>query len=208
MTQRPAIAQHWRPAVGIAVVLALVATLLFIPRGDQNPRVQDLPEDLLGEPDLHMRDALITQFTARGTMKYQLASRRIRHFESDELTRLTAPNLSLYSTSQPPWQVSSDHGYIRQSRAQRPPTEVVFLRENVQLKQEYDDGRHIRLNSPALYLYPDRQYAETDQDVIIETNVGRTKAVGLEGDLQSGLLNLFSSSEQRVHTIVLPNQFK
>ena len=64
------------------------------------------------------------------------------------------------------------------------------------------------MRTPALYLYPDRQYAETDQDVIIDTDVGRTKAVGLQGDLQQGLLNLFSSADQRVHTIVLLGQFK
>ena len=208
MAPRLAITPHWRPIAGVAVAIALVATLLFATLADSPQPARDLPEALIGEPDLYMRDAVITQFADTGNMKYQLASKQLRHFETDQLTRLAAPDLLLYNPTQPPWEISSDHGYIRQAKPTQSSTEVVFLRENVELRQNYGDGRHIRLRSPALYLYPDRQYAETDQDVIIDTDVGRTKAVGLKGDLQRGLLNLFSSSRQRVHTIVLPSQFK
>ena len=209
MTQASAwFARHWRALAGIVaggIVLAILGLSLF--SSSSNP-ARALPDELRGEPDLYMRDALITEFEADGSMKYQLASQQIRHFESDQLTRLTTPDLALYHPTQPPWEISSKHGYIRETRSRQSSDELVFLRENVELKQVYTDGRHLRLRSPALYLYPDRQYAETDQDVMIDTDVGRTKAVGLQGDLQRGSLNLFSSTAQRVHTIILPNQFK
>ena len=64
------------------------------------------------------------------------------------------------------------------------------------------------IRSPAFYIYPERQYAETDEDVMIDTEVGRTSAHGMEGDLARGLLKLFSNTDARVHTIVLPDQFK
>lgn len=203
-----AIAYRWQSVVGAASGIGLLAVVVIALLSDSPQAIRELPEALRGEPDLYMRDALITQFEASGEMKYQLASRQIRHFDAEQLTRLNEPDLSLYNPTQPPWLVSSDHGYIRQAASAQTAEEVVFLRENVELRQVYDDGRRIRLRSPALYLYPDRQYAETDQDVIIDTDVGRTKAVGLEGDLQRGLLYLFSSNRQRVHTIVLPGQFK
>jgi lipopolysaccharide export system protein LptC len=57
-------------------------------------------------------------------------------------------------------------------------------------------------------LYPARQYAETDQDVMIDSHIGRTTATGLEGDLQLGMLRFFSSRSARVHTVLLPEQFK
>ena len=53
-----------------------------------------------------------------------------------------------------------------------------------------------------------RQFAETDQPVIIDTNSGRSSAVGLSGDLNSSLLKLSSIASERVHTIVMPDQFK
>jgi lipopolysaccharide export system protein LptC len=66
----------------------------------------------------------------------------------------------------------------------------------------------VKLTTDALYVYPDRRYAETDRPVMIDTNSGRTTAVGLKGDLSRGLLQLFSAADAKVHTIVLPDQFK
>jgi lipopolysaccharide export system protein LptC len=206
--QHPRFGHRARLLLAIGSAAALLGALLFATQSGSITPTRDLPEALIGEPDLYMRDAVITQFEDTGRMKYQLASLQIRHFEDDQLTRLAAPDLSLYNPPQPPWRVTSDHGCIRQAKEQQPSGEVVFLRENVELHQQYPDGRHLRMRSPALYLYPDRQYAETDQAVMIDTDVGRTRAVGLKGDLQRGLLNLFSSGDQRVHTIILQGQFK
>jgi lipopolysaccharide export system protein LptC len=173
------------------------------------PGPAELPEELADEPDLYMENAIITQYQPTGEMKYQLASYQIRHFERDNLTRLAAPTLTLHNTTQPPWQVESDHGYIRRrANPDGAPEEVVYLRKDVALEQRYADGRRLRLESPSLYIFPDREYAETAQNVMIDTDVGRTTAVGLRGDLQRGLLKLSSSAQQRVHTIVLPGQFK
>jgi lipopolysaccharide export system protein LptC len=173
------------------------------------PPAQKLPDELADEPDLYIKDATITQFRPNGQIKYRLLSPHIRHFERNDLTRLTAPRLTLHNNANPPWEIESETGYIRRRAGNPgPPEEVVFLRRDVVLEQRYDDGRRVHLETPSLYIYPDRSYAETEQNVMIDTDVGRTTAVGLQGDLQRGLLNLSSSAQQRVHTIVLPGQFK
>ena len=76
------------------------------------------------------------------------------------------------------------------------------------MAQQFPDGRSFELRTPSITLYPDREYAETDQDVMITTHAGRTTAVGLQGNLNQGLLQLSSNDERRVHTILLPDQFK
>jgi hypothetical protein len=43
---------------------------------------------------------------------------------------------------------------------------------------------------------------------MIDTNAGRTRAIGLTADLDAGLLKLSSDRKERVHTIVLPGQFR
>lgn len=166
-------------------------------------------QEFVDEPDLYMEDAVITQYRPAGDIKYKLAADQIRRFENDNLTRLVEPRLQLYRDVQPPWVVASRHGYVRnRPNAAGTPEEVVFLRENVVLSRHYDDGRHLRLQTPSLHVFPDRHYAETDQNVMIDTDVGRTTAVGLKGDLQRELLFLSSTARERVHTIVLPGQFK
>ena len=176
---------------------------------NETPTNTDLPAELADEPDLYIEGAVITQFREDGAPKYRLASELIRHFDLDKLTYLQAPVLTLYSRDNPPWHLESLHGHIRQRPTQSGGTEeVVYLKESVAVRQQFDDGRHTSLYTPSLDLYPDRQYAETDQDVMIDTDVGRTLAVGLEAYLERGLLKFSSTADQRVHTIVLPGQFK
>ena len=189
-------------------MLIAAAVLLSDPSAPPQDPIA-LPDELADEPDLYIEDAVITQYEPTGRMKYRLVSVRIRHFERHNLTRLSAPRLTIYDATQPPWKIESDHGYIRRvANATGAPEEVVFLRQDVALEQRYDDGRRLRLECPSLYIYPDRQFAETEQTVMIETDGGRTTGVGLQGDLQRGLLKLSSSAQQRVHTILLPGQFK
>jgi lipopolysaccharide export system protein LptC len=166
-------------------------------------------ETLADAPDLYMENAQITQYGRDGGVQYRLDSNTIRHFDLENLTRLESPVFELYRTGRLPWLVRSTHGYIRY-RTQTPPPqeEVVYLRENVQLEQRAGDGEYVKLTTDALYVYPDRRYAETDRPVMIDTNSGRTTAVGLKGDLSRGLLMLFSAADAKVHTIVLPDQFK
>ena len=198
----------WWGGVMIAVIVIAGAFLMLDPLSERDSP-SGLPPELADEPDLYMEQAVITQFRSDGVLKYRLAASEIRYFENQGLTRMTEPDLNLHNDTQPSWNLKSKHGYVRQrDTAAGVAEEVVFLREDVELSQQFKDGRHLDLRSATLYLYPDRQYAETDQDVMIDTDVGRTVAAGLKGDLENGLLNLVSNQTQNVHTIVLPEQFK
>jgi len=199
---------RWWSGSAIAVIVIVGALLVLDPLSERETEL-GLPAELTGEPDLYMEDAVITRFRPDGTLEYSLASAQIRYFESQHLTRVLNPSLTLHNDGQPPWNVMSDQGYLhRRATPEGGTEEVVYLRSNVRLAQRFDDGRHVELKSAALYVYPDRQYAETDRDVMIDTDVGRTTAAGLHGDLKQGLYHLVSNAEQRVHTIVLPGQFR
>jgi lipopolysaccharide export system protein LptC len=161
------------------------------------------------EPDIYAEDVLFTQMQEDGSLHYRLYADTVAQFNREQLTRLVQPDLHLLNPEQPPWDIAARHGYIRK----RPGPdgtleEVVYLREAVEMEQSHPRNGQIVLRSESLYIYPNRQFAETDQDVMIDTAVGRTQAAGLTADMQTGLLNLSSNSSQRVHTIVLPEQFK
>ena len=162
-------------------------------------------------PDLLLSDAVITSFRNDGSLKYLLRSPRIEHFEGDDRTYLSNPDLELHSDPDPPWHMTARKGTISNASSKTGKgklEEQVLLDEDVRMAQIFADGRSFELRTPSIILYPDREYAETTQDVMITTHVGRTTAVGLQGDLDQGLLQLFSDEEQRVHTVLLPDQFK
>jgi len=195
---------------------------------EQSPRGR-LPEELREEPDLLVNDAVVHQFRPSGERKYLLRARVIKHFSKQALTRMEAPDLLLERSAEAaqspqtpeaktassdrtadeaPWRATADFGYARISeRADGGTEEVVFLRENVELSQTREPPRYLSMRGEALYLYPDREFVETDESVTIDTHTGRTKAQAMSGDLKTGVLRLTGDTKQ-VQTIVLPFQFK
>lgn len=191
-------------------LLAAVISLVVVDRTETVPLPAPLPPpDERGEADADvvMDGADIAQYRPDGTLQYRLRATQIRHFEADAFTALNAPDLSLHDADRAPWTASARSGTLRRTE---PPAaeEVVSLRDAVVLEQSRADGDRVRLTTSAMDLYPARQYAETDQDVMIDSHIGRTTATGLEGDLQLGMLRFFSSRSARVHTVLLPEQFK
>ena len=167
------------------------------------------------EPDLSLSEAVITSFRATGALKYVLRSPHIQRYDARDLTTLTDPELEMHSAPDPPWYVTARRGTISNSKSSSNPggkdssqEERIFLEQEVRMAQQFTDGRAFELRTPSITLYPDREYAETDRDVMITTHAGRTRAVGLHGNLNQGLFQLSSDDEQRVHTILLPEQFK
>ncbi len=193
--------------VGAAV---LVLAVYFGGPGQQpNEEVEaGLPPELAEEPDVYLKDATITEFAASGARKYALFATRMDRFDDEALTRLVAPELNMDNPDAQPWDMRAERGVITRKPGER--DDVVVLNDNVELQQldPLTGLTRLSIRSDMLEVYPHRQYAQTDQDVMIDTEVGRTLASGMRGDLKAGQLSLSSDPVQPVHTIVLPQQFK
>ena len=198
-----------------ALVVVIAVLLWLLARQQPQPVSSDdggLPPELLGQPDLYLLDARITQFDQLGELSYELESHHIRHFETDGMTRLAQPTLIMHSDPAAPWRATAKRGFIRRSPAPDGTIEeVVFLRDEVELEQRLTNGSFTRLRTPALYVYPGREFAQSSDDVMIDTEVGRTRGHGMTFDMSNATLNVFSgaqSDDLRLKTIILPDQFK
>jgi lipopolysaccharide export system protein LptC len=198
--------RHSRTWIMLALVLVAAGVALVVMDRRAAPPVTPIPgPEIEGEPDVFMEGATISQFTPDGALRYRLSASLIRHYERNTLTRLTEPRFTLYQADGPPWRVRARHGILRPASAGR--EERVTLREDVVLEQMLAGGDRLSLRTEALELYPERQYVETDRDVIIDSHVGRTTASSLQGDLRVGTIHLHSTGEERVRTTVLPEHF-
>ncbi len=193
----------------LLLVSGCAALLLYLNIEPQTPVANDAQVVERNSPDLAGQDVLFHQLHENGSLHYRLKAVTINQFTDENLTRMEIPELHLRSATQAPWDIDSREGFIRQSETPEQTMEdIVYLRDQVRMEQENPNSGTITLRSDSFYLYPDRQFAETQQDVIIDTEVGRTTAAGLTADLDTGVIRLSSSDNQRVHTIVLPEQFK
>ncbi|MBX3705110.1 MAG: LPS export ABC transporter periplasmic protein LptC [Pseudomonadales bacterium] len=192
---------------GTVVALAIAAGALLLNRAAGPDRDATDLGAVAAEPDIHVETAVLRQFGADGALQYALTSAEIRYFQRDGLATLAAPDLVLYDRDRHAWQIRAATGTLHGPSVSGAGAELVRLEDDVVL-QPVERRERLRLTTSSLTLYPDRQYAETDQAVIIDGEFGRTAAAGLEGDLQGGLLKLFSSAERPVQTVLLPGQFK
>lgn len=200
--------RHNRTRVMLALVLVVAGVALLVMERSAGPPVPTLPPaPLEGEPDIYMEAPVVSQYREDGSLEYRLVAQRASHFEGAAMTRLARPRLTLFRQARTPWTVSARDGTLRRPLPGM-GEEAVALEGDVVLEQTRADGEQVRLTTESLRLYPQRQYAETDQDVMIESLFGRTMATGLEGDLQLGMLKLFSGNGRRVRTVLQPEHFK
>jgi lipopolysaccharide export system protein LptC len=190
----------------LLVLLLIAGGIAIVVLERQSTRLTDPPPMSQGEPDFIMQGAQISQFDVEGHLRYQLAAEEIRHFEIDALTRMLQPRITLHDGADAVWQVRARTGTLHRPE-ENANEESVTLADEVVVEQTRN-GERVSLSTQSLLLYPNRQYAETDQDVTIETHVGRTTATGLKGDLRLGTISLHSTGDRRVHTIVQPEHFR
>lgn len=207
-TTPPRSSRATRSAFMVLLVLGAAGiALLVIDRPSGPPALPEVVPQTEQDADFFMEQVEVEQYRSDGSLEYVLHADGVQHFDQDGRTRLEEPRLALHQGDQPPWYASASRGVLR-----RPPVgaleETLTLRDQVELEQTLPDGDWVRLTTPSLRVYPRRQYAETDQDVMIDSLIGRTTATGLEGDLQLGILNFLSTGEAPVSTVLQPEQFK
>ncbi len=191
----------------VVLVLGAAAVAFLVMQRSAGPPLLRMPAPALqGEPDIYMESPVVSQYREDGTREYRLVADNASHYEGKDLTLLTRPRLELFRHDGPPWHMRARSGVLT-----RPPggaaAEKVTLQDDVVLESSEND-KPVRLTTPTLTLFPERQYAETDQDVKIISSFGETTGTGLEADLKQGTLELRSTNRNRVHTLLQPQQFK
>ena len=188
-----------------AAISALVLTLVYMYSGRQTPT--PLPPELADEPDIYIEGAAITKFAADGGIRYRLWSDRIKQFEVPGVTYFESPAIQLHQKSGPPWRANAARGELRQRPTDGGAREEhLRLSDDVALTRRYDDGRRFALTTAALDVYPARQYAATDQAVMIETSGSKTTAAGFEADMERGWMKLLSAPGRQVHGVIEPDR--
>lgn len=203
--------------LALGVLVVIFASLGEDPRETPIERVLEDPPPTardLGEPDLFMETAEISQFSRAGELAYLIRAVTIVHYPEAEHTLLEAPRLVLYRDAEPPWEASARSGRIiggaglldvgpGHASAAAPGREIVELEDGVLIQRRRPGEGFMELHTERLTLFPGREYAETERPVIIDTHSGRTTAEGLRADLAAGTIAL-GSPTQRVRSTIFP----
>jgi lipopolysaccharide export system protein LptC len=120
--------------------------------------------------------------------------------------------LTFHQPGESPWYIYSELGEIkRYSSAQNAPpgdaigpgTSIHFTGQ-VRLSRGRDNQTLMELQGESLTIFPELKRVESNEPVIIETSSSNARAASFEFDLEQNFLQLRSSTDQRVHFIILP----
>ena len=156
------------------------------------------------EPDLYMLDATINQFGPEGELQHRIAANRFTHFPLTDVTTMKFPQLALGRTRDShSWKITASKGRILPSSDYR--EEIVELWSNVLASQSDNESKFVTIETDSLTVYPERDYAETDEPVFIKNQSGRTTAAAMKAFLNTGKFMFYSTHEHKVTTIFLPD---
>lgn len=169
-----------------------IAAALLVAIGYWNIRPESFMEPAAQSPagdtiDFYVENARSVQFQADGSVHYRLNAEHLEHVQSSDVTLLTRPDLHLYRGSDYPWRVQSARGEVSPGGVQ------VELIDDVRVARTDAKGRPTVLTTSRLSVFPEREYAETDQPVRIEAANGVTTASGLQAYLDESRMLLKSN---------------
>ncbi|CAE6941927.1 MAG: LPS export ABC transporter periplasmic protein LptC [Pseudomonadaceae bacterium] len=136
--------------------------------------------------DFYVVNTSTVQYMPDGSRHYTLKADKLEHFKATDITNVTLPNLMLYRGTEYPWHVRSEKGEIG------PGGQEVELIDKVKVERTDAKGRPTILNTSRLTVFPDKQYAQTEQAVRIDAANGVTTAVGMKAYLDDSRMLLLS----------------
>lgn len=130
-------------------------------------------------PRARVPDYVVSSFEAietdaAGRPSRRLHAQQMRQFVNENLAELELPSLTLYQAEGPPWRVQSRDGLLLAGG------DELRLRNAVRVERAGSaDTRPVQLDTSALTVWPQRQFAEGDQPVRIESQQDWLTAQGV-----------------------------
>ncbi|HBX54285.1 LPS export ABC transporter periplasmic protein LptC [Pseudomonas sp. UBA2684] len=137
--------------------------------------------------DFYVVNANTVQYQADGKLHYEMTADKLEHVKTTDITLLTSPNMSLYRGTELPWKVRSERGEVAPEGTQ------VELIDKVRVERTDAKGRPTILTTSRLTVFPEKEYAQTQQAVRIDAANGVTTAQGMKAYLNDGRMLLQSN---------------
>ncbi|MGF6129500.1 lipopolysaccharide export system protein LptC [Pseudomonas frederiksbergensis] len=154
------------------------------------------PERFLDKPvvavdesaiDYYALNAHSVQYLPDGGLQYDLTSDKVEHLKATDVSLLTNPDLNMYRGTEFPWHVTSLRGEVNADGTQ------VELIDSVRIARTDEQNRELIVTSTRMTVFPQQQYAQTDQPVRIDGAGGVSTGNGMKAYLKESRIHLLSN---------------
>jgi lipopolysaccharide export system protein LptC len=123
----------------------------------------------------------------QGQPRYTLSAEKLLHYPDDDSTHLQMPKIASLYAGRPPTLISAQTGMISSKG------DDVYLYDDVNVtRPATDDTGEKNFSTGYLHVIPDRDWAETDQPVVVTDKYNILRAVGMELDNKARTAKLLS----------------
>ena len=175
-------ARSWLPLLPLLLMLAATYWL--------NLQVQPLPQaesQKRHDVDYYLDNFTATTLNLEGQPRFVLTAERLWHYPDDDTTHLQMPHLTSLYPDRPPINTTALTGMLSSKG------EDVYLYDEVRVVRPAT-GELLEQDFATDYLHviPDRDWAETDQAVVMSNKFNVIHAVGMQLDNKAGTARLLS----------------
>ena len=175
--------RYWLP---IAPMLGLLAMSYWLNQQAQ-PGQSKQDSGVRHAPDAVMENFSALNLNEQGTPRFIMAAKKFQHFPDNDSTLLEVPRFVMLSEAQPAIHIIAQQGIIATKANE------VFLHKDVEILREASSAQEeLTLHTEYLHLIPDKDWADTDQAVILSDAHQTVNAVGLEMNNKERTLKLLS----------------
>ena len=136
-------------------------------------------------PDYYLTHATISQYDEQGALSSTISADRFTHIQEMGTTDMVKPKFNLYlADSNTTWFGKADEGLILDSGAQ------INLTGNALVTNGPDINRPITLTSQSLRLFPQQNYAASDEQVNLAAKYSHLTGTGMQLTLDNQRLLL------------------
>lgn len=168
-------------------VIALVAALGYwnlSPEGFNQQPDSAIADNAI---DFYATNTYTVQYQTDGKLHYELTADKVEHIKASDITLMTSPNMNLFRGTELPWKIRSERGEVS------PGGTEVELIERVRVDRTDAKGRPTVLTTSRLTVFPEKEYAQTQQAVRIVAANGVTTAQGMKAYMNDGRMLLLSN---------------
>jgi len=163
--------------------MALISSILLLLQYHHHNPYLSTPNRHKSQPDIYVTDATFSDYDKNGLLKYHLKTPKALHFPEENVTAITQPNMVVYTNQRVPWRTTSDKGLLKRGK------KIIYLSGNVVIHQiEQINNPETIIKTNQLTIFPDRSFADTNQNVTIIRPFGELQSRGMTLNYKKGVL--------------------
>ena len=147
-------------------LVSISLTLFVLNAGESKQSQIDFPEQNNKKvADTFFNNATIIDYGENGRPSSKIIGDQLFHYPGEDDSEIIKPKVTFFRDTGSPVFVTADHGWINQAG-----TRVLLKGHTVIVREKSEANKFSKLETPELIIWPEKEYAETDQDVKITTD--------------------------------------